>query len=796
MYRWIVFTGNRNLGFVAVLMGVLMATQIHANNDGQDQTPSIPTEGRNRLGETASPYLLQHAANPVHWYPWGEEAFEAARAQNKPIFLSIGYSTCYWCHVMERESFENQEVADVLNADYIAIKVDREERPDVDEIYMTAIQMITRGRGGWPISIFLEPAQLQPFFGGTYFPRHNNGGRRGFIETMDFITDKWNNENDSVMNQANLVGNAVASRLTTKQEPVPLNSKAIEKGVSTLLSRYDTKRGGFSTAPKFPMPIYSDFLMSVGWDIPQARKSVTNTLNQMFMGGMYDQVGGGFHRYSTDGDWLVPHFEKMLYDNGQLVSTYADAYERTGDPTYAKVIEETLGYVDRELSTPEGGFLSAQDAESNHLEGETYLWRKSEIAEALAQAGLTDELDFTLSIYGVDQGTNFRDPHHPEVPPTNVLYLTDHPERLASKHDMTYQEFQNKVDTIDAALLAVRDTRDQPSTDDKVITAWNGVMIKGYADAGRILENPAWISRAERAANFILENMQTDTGKLLRTWRKGRGGSEAFLIDYSALIRGLLAIYRANHSEKTMEQAVALYDTAKSLFYVEGEGWYDTEEGKSDLFVRTRALSDGAMPAATSLVLMDQIDFAEMTGDSRFLQDALATLASESYLISSVPLAAVVATQGLNTLLQTYPEKFDEEFEITMDKPSPVRLSCEPSKLVVPLGSSAEMIVKLRLAKGWHVNSHTPLNEYAVPMSINTIDENITVSVTWPEGESITSSGEQVEVYSGVVEIPIRVSAISTVSGPVSLTVTWQACDVDACLARETHRIPCEIILE
>jgi len=790
------FTRKRILGYVTVLTGVLMATQIHANNDGQDQTPSIPTEGRNRLGETASPYLLQHAANPVHWYPWGEEAFEAARTQNKPIFLSIGYSTCYWCHVMERESFENQEVADVLNADYIAIKVDREERPDVDEIYMTATQMITRGRGGWPISIFLEPAQLQPFFGGTYFPRHSAGGRRGFIETMDFITDKWKNENDSVLNQAILVGNAVASRLTTKQEPVPLNSEAIERGVSTLLSRYDPKRGGFSPAPKFPMPIYSDFLMNVGWDIPQARKSVTNTLNQMFMGGMYDQVGGGFHRYSTDGDWLVPHFEKMLYDNGQLVSTYADAYERTGDPTYAKVIEETLAYVDRELSTPEGGFLSAQDAESNHLEGETYLWRKAEIAEALAQAGLSDELDFTLSIYGVDKGTNFRDPHHPEVPPTNVLYLTDHPEQLASKHNMTYQEFQNKVDTIDAALLAVRNTRDQPSTDDKVITAWNGVMIKGYADAGRILENPTWISRAESAANFILENMQTDTGKLLRTWRKGRGGSEAFLIDYSALIRGLLAIYRANHAAKTMEQAIALYDTAKSLFYVEGEGWYDTEEGKSDLFVRTRALSDGAMPAASSLILMDQIDFTELTGESRFLQDALATLDSESQLISSVPLAAVVATQGLNALLEAYPEKFDEEFEITMDNPSPVRMSCEPSTLVVPLGSSAELVVKLRVANGWHVNSNTPQNEYAIPLSIKSIDENITISVTWPEGESITTSGEQVEVYSRVVEIPVRVSASSIVNGPVSLTVTWQACDVDACLAQETHRIPCEIIVE
>jgi len=580
-----------------------MACDSSFGQSGQDQTPPTANEGRNRLGETTSPYLLQHAQNPVHWYPWGEEAFEAARLQNKPIFLSIGYSTCYWCHVMERESFEDQEVADVLNEHFIAIKVDREERPDVDEIYMTAIQMITRGRGGWPLSVFIEPGNLMPFFGGTYFPKNNSGGRRGFIPTMNFINDKWQNENEGVIQQANLVANAVTSRLTTKQEAVKLNSEVIERGVSALLSRYDSDRGGFSSAPKFPMPIYSDFLLNAGWDIPQVRKSVIKTLDQMFMGGMYDQVGGGFHRYSTDSKWLVPHFEKMLYDNGQLVSTYAQAYEKTGNPTYAKVIEETLEYVERELSSPEGGFLSAQDAESNHLEGETYLWRAKEIEEALSYAGIDEELEFTLSVYGVDKGTNFQDPHHPEVPSTNVLYLTDHPDRLASKHGMTYTEFQNKLDVIDAALLSVRDTRDQPSTDDKVITAWNGIMIKGYADAGRILENPAWIQRAQQAATFILENMQTDSGKLLRTWRMGKGGAEAFLVDYGALIRGLLAIHRANHSKETMEQAIALYDKAKSLFYVEGEGWYDTEEGQSDLFVRTRAQSDGAMPAATSLIL-------------------------------------------------------------------------------------------------------------------------------------------------------------------------------------------------
>ena len=778
---------------IAVVMGVIMVSE---RIKGQDQTPPAPSDGRNRLGETTSPYLLQHAKNPVHWYPWGEEAFEAARQQNKPIFLSIGYSTCYWCHVMERESFEDQEVADVLNEHFIAIKVDREERPDVDEIYMTAIQMITRGRGGWPLSVFIEPEKLMPFFGGTYFPKNNSGGGRGFISTMNFINDKWKNEHEGVMQQANLVANAVTNRLTTKQDAVELNSDVVDRGVSTLLTRYDSEQGGFSNAPKFPMPIYSDFLMSAGWEIPQVRKSVTKTLDQMFMGGMYDQVGGGFHRYSTDSKWLVPHFEKMLYDNGQLVSTYAQAYEKTGNPTYAKVIEETLGYVDLELSSPEGGFLSAQDAESNHLEGESYLWRANEIEQALSYAGIDNELDFTLSVYGVDKGTNFQDPHHPEVPATNVLYLTDHPEQLASKHDMTYSEFQNKLDVIDAALLSVRDSRDQPSTDDKVITAWNGVMIKGYADAGRILENPMWIQRAQRAANFILENMQSDSGKLLRTWRMGKGGSEAFLIDYSALIRGLLAIYRANHSKEIMEKTIALYDKAKSLFYVEGEGWYDTEEEQSDLFVRTRALSDGAMPAATSFILMDQIELAELTHEARFLEDALITLESESHLINSVPLAAVVATQGLHTMLQKYPEKFDEVIEITVDNSSPVRMSCDPTTVSIQSGSAAKLNVTLLLAKGWHVNSHTPANEYATPLSFNSLDENMSISVDWPKGEVIESAGEQIEVYGESVVLPITVTANKNAKGPFSLMVTWQACDTDACLMAETTRVPCKIVME
>ncbi len=775
-------------------MGVGMVSEV---TSGQNQAPQLPSDGMNRLGETTSPYLLQHQHNPVNWYPWGEDAFEAARAQNKPIFLSIGYSTCYWCHVMERECFEDQEVADVLNEHFISIKVDREERPDVDEIYMTAVQLITRGRGGWPISLFLEPEQLRPFFGGTYFPKYDSSGRRGFISTMNFIAQKWQDENDSVLQQAALVGDAISTRLSTKQTPVPLDASVIDSGTTSLLSRYDSTRGGYSNAPKFPMPSYLDFLMETSWDTQFVKTSVTNTLNQMSMGGMYDQVGGGFHRYSTDAKWLVPHFEKMLYDNGQLVSTYAQAYKRTGDPVYAKVIEETLNYVDRELRIPEGGFLSAQDAESNHLEGETYLWRKSEIEQALTEAGMEKDIAFTLEVYGVDLGTNFQDPHHPEVPPANVLYLTSHPDELAKKFGMTYLEFQQRLDAINAALLAVRDTRDQPSTDDKVITAWNGMMISGYADAGRILKNQEWMNRAQQAATFILQNLRTDSGKLLRTWRNGKGGTEAFLIDYSALIHGLLAIYRANESQEVLKQATELYDTAKELFYAQNDGWYDTEEGQSDLFVRTRAQSDGAMPAATSLILLDQIDLAQVTQNPIYLEDALQTLESESQLLTAAPLAAVVATRGLHTLLQTHPEKFTYETTDIATSDSPVTLSCEPSTLSIAKGGKASISVQLKLSEGWHVNAHSPGSEYAIPLSFSVLNENVTLSASWPKGKKLVSAGERVVVYSGTeVLIPVSISADKNAAGPVSISVTWQACNEDSCLAPETLQVPCKIVVE
>ncbi len=754
------------------------------------QGPITADEGRNRLGETTSPYLLQHQYNPVHWYPWGEEAFAAAKAQNKPIFLSIGYSTCYWCHVMERECFEDQEVADWLNDSFIAIKVDREERPDVDEIYMTALQLMTRGRGGWPISLFLEPNSLKPIWGATYLSKQD------FIDFMKTTKKVWNSDQQKVLDRADEVAKVIISRLTSLQEPVALVPESIKEGASYLLSRFDAERGGFSGRPKFPMPIYSDYLMETSWANSQVQKAVKKTLDSMFMGGMYDQVGGGFHRYSTDAKWLVPHFEKMLYDNGQLVSTYAKAYELTGDPTYAKVVEETLEYVERELSAPDGGFFSAQDAETNHLEGETYLWREAQIRKVLEAAGMEDEITFALSLYGVDQGTNFQDPHHPEEPATNVLFLIDHPEKLSAKYKMSYPEFQARVDAIDAALLAVRDTRDQPTTDDKVITAWNGIMITGFADAGRIFQNETWIERATRAATFILNEMQLENEKLLRTWREGKGGAEAFLIDYASMIGGLLAIYDANQDEKMLASAIELYDKARELFFVEDEGWYDTEEGKSDLFVRTRALSDGAIPAATSFILGDLVSLSEITKDSRFIDDAMRTIESESQWLSSQPIAVVVAAKHVDRFMKLHPEKFDSAPIFIADNDSTVKMRCEPANVSIPVGESTTILVTLQMDRGWHVNSNKPGNEYTIPLSFTSLNEGVSIEVKWPKSKKMVSAGERVMVFGGDISIPITLTASSSAAGKVTLMARWQSCNEDTCLAPEDNRVPCTINVE
>ncbi|MHC4991738.1 MAG: thioredoxin domain-containing protein, partial [Planctomycetota bacterium] len=433
------------------------ATEQNENAMTEPPTETPPAiELRNRLADETSPYLLQHEANPVHWFPWGPEAFEAARALGRPIFLSVGYSTCYWCHVMERESFENEQIAAIMNEHFICIKVDREERPDVDDIYMRAVQMLNQGHGGWPMSVFLEPGGLRPFIGGTYFPPTDQAGRPGFPTVLEQVAAFWRDRRQDVVQQATMVADAVRQQMAVEFAPQEIGRDEIARAQGQLMSMYDQQDAGFVVAqqrrPKFPIPSALDFLMSTAWDVESNRKAVIHTLDRMATGGMYDQVGGGFHRYSTDEKWLVPHFEKMLYDNGQLASTYAEAYQRTGDAFYAQIIRETLDYVIREMTSPEGGFYSAQDAEVNHREGQNYLWQPGEVRKALSEAGREDLVDLALEVYGFNNGTNFQDPHHPEDEATNVVYLVERPDVMAGRLDLALEEFESRLVAINEIL--------------------------------------------------------------------------------------------------------------------------------------------------------------------------------------------------------------------------------------------------------------------------------------------------------------------------------------------------------
>ena len=471
--------------------------EMQAGPSDDEQEPGDPVHAHtNRLIEETSPYLLQHAHNPVDWHPWGAKSIELARREGKPIFLSIGYSTCYWCHVMERESFESEATAALMNQDFVCIKVDREQRPDVDEIYMTSCQVFTRmttgqASGGWPLSVFIDSETLKPYYVGTYFPPTPSAGRPSFSQVLEGLAAAWKDQRDAVTAQADQIAALVSEALAAGESARGLGADEVRNAMDRLMTIHDREHGGFGSAPKFPQPVFLELLFESGWDREPVRQALALTLDRMATGGMYDQVGGGFHRYSTDGRWLVPHFEKMLYDNGQLASVYAESFARTGDEYHARIARETVDYVLKEMTDPgTGAFYSAQDAEVNTHEGENYLWNEDEVASVLEAAGLEDDVPLALKFFGLDQGPNFQDPHHRELPPTNVLFMIERPDVFAESEGLSSDEMDAFLARIRAALYEARAKRDQPGLDDKLIVAWNGLMIMGMADAGRVLGRP------------------------------------------------------------------------------------------------------------------------------------------------------------------------------------------------------------------------------------------------------------------------------------------------------------------
>jgi len=566
----------------------------------------------NHLINETSPYLRQHAHNPVDWYPWGPEAFERAQRENKPIFLSIGYSTCHWCHVMAHESFEHPEVARLMNETFVSIKVDREERPDIDNVYMSACQAMT-GSGGWPLSIIITPDK-KPFFAATYIPRESRFGLTGMMELIPHIGDLWATRRGEALSLSDKI--AAVLQQTSRETPgEELDKATLDLTYEQLAGRFDEKHAGFSGAPKFPTPHNLLFLLRY-WKRSgkqAALDMVEKTLQAMRQGGIYDHVGFGFHRYSTDSQWLVPHFEKMLYDQAMLAMAYTEAYQATGKEDYGKTAREIFNYVLRDMTVPEGGFCSAEDADSEGEEGKFYLWTHEDIRQALGN----EEADFVAKVFNIEKDGNFAEQTTGRKSGVNILHLRRTLGELASDLNLSQQDLQAHLELIRQKLFAYRDKRVHPMKDDKILTDWNGLMIAALAKGAQAFDEPEYAEAACGAADFILGNMRKADGRLWHRYRDGQAGIEANLDDYAFLVWGLIELYEAVFNTKYVKVALELTnDMLKHFWDEDGGGFYLMPDDGESLLVRKREIYDGAIPSGNSVAMLNLLRLGRMTARS------------------------------------------------------------------------------------------------------------------------------------------------------------------------------------
>jgi len=610
----------------------------------------------NRLIWEKSPYLLQHAHNPVDWYPWGEEAFEKARRENKPIFLSVGYSTCHWCHVMERESFESAEVAEFLNRWFVPVKVDREERPDVDRIYMTFVQATTGG-GGWPMSVWLTP-DLKPFYGGTYFPREDAYGRPGFLSVLKRIAELWQRDHERIAESGRRLIEQLARHLRAENSSGTLGEAVFDAAFNQLRRSFDPRFGGFGGAPKFPRPVVHQFLLRY-WARTgnrEALEMVLLTLRRMAAGGMCDQLGGGFHRYAVDDRWFVPHFEKMLYDQAQLAVSYLEAFLITGERFYADTAREVLEYVLRDLTGPDGAFHSAEDADSaidparpaEKGEGAFYLWTRAEIDELL---GLP-VADWFSFVYGVEEEGNVRHDPHGEFAGKNILHQAHTIDEAAGHFGADRELVQAALAEARRKLLEARGRRPRPHLDDKVLTAWNGLMISSFALAAQALGDERYLAAARRASRFILSRLYDPAaGTLLRRYRDGEAAISGFLDDYAFLIAGLLDLYEACFELEFLQTAERLADRMIERFEdAPHGGFYATAEGDSSLVLRLKDDYDGAEPSGNSMAVLVLARLAAMTGRMEFRRAAEGAVEAFASRLDSLPVSLPLMLVGAEFL--------------------------------------------------------------------------------------------------------------------------------------------------
>jgi uncharacterized protein YyaL (SSP411 family) len=721
----------------------------------------------NRLAKESSPYLLQHQHNPVDWYPWGEEAFEAAREQDKPIFLSVGYSTCYWCHVMERQSFENQAVADEMNRRFINIKVDREERPDVDQLYMMAVQLLTR-HGGWPMSVFLMP-DLRPFYGGTYFPPSDMHGRPGFVTILRGIDDAWKQRRGDVVQTADQL-KGMLHQLAEPARPrraIQIDAKLINDWIDRSTGDFDSTHGGFGGAPKFPRQTLLELLLvQRGPGVNLALR----TLDAMAAGGIRDHLGGGFHRYSTDARWLVPHFEIMLYDNAMLAWCYVEAHRQTGEARHAQVARGIFDFVLREMTDPAGGFYTAFDAEVDAMEGQSYLWTARQIEQVLGQ----DDAKLFNHVYGVDRGANFADPHHGDgVPDQNILYLPNPAELTA--------ELEQRLSSMRHRLYLARQKRKQPLLDTKILTSWNALMIRALAHGGQVFNEPRYLQAACRAAEFLLDHHRDPLGELYRTSRDVRPKHHGFLDDYAFFAQALLALHQATGQTRWRQHAMDIANRMLDQFQADNApvgGLYFTRASSTDLIVRQKVGADSPLPSGNAVAAMVLLQLGRVRESAMILEAFAAQLDEQAEAMSAMAQAAFQYVGHSGPLMISSGESSTDH------PPSPRQLAETIVNLSTDWADPTRLLVRMEIASGYHVNAHEPsAGLLATELTVMEEASHQVRQIEYPPGvrRTFEFSSDPIDVYENSITLAVDFNQPQT-GRPVSLSLRYQACDERACL--------------
>jgi uncharacterized protein YyaL (SSP411 family) len=790
--------------FARAGLGIGLALTLTLSASAAEPKDKAPA---NRLARETSPYLLLHAHNPVDWYPWGPEALAKAKAENRPIFLSVGYSSCYWCHVMERESFMNPAIAKYLNEHFVSIKVDREERPDIDQVYMTALRAFGNG-AGWPMSMFLTP-DGRPFFGGTYFPPDDRNGFEGFLGILKRVDDAWRDHRAELDRDADRLVTVVRRSLAGAgaRGRVPLSRDLATRGRVQLTEQFDPTYGGFGFSsenprrPKFPEPVNLVFLLDQhrrGAKGPPGSglnplAMVVLTLDQMARGGIRDQLAGGYHRYSTNRTWSVPHFEKMLYDNAQLAAAHLLAFERTGDVRWQHEAEATFAFVARSMTAPEGGFFSALDAEVSGEEGQSYVWTREEVARVLEASA---DHDVFAAVYGLTLAPNF----------VEGRYVLLEPRSRGAQAELlktTAEALEQRLAPLRAKLLTVRDRRPAPLLDDKVLTSWNGLMIAAYAEGFRLLKVEAYRQAAERAADFLLTRLQTPDGRLLRTYRNGQAKIPAYLEDYAFLAHGLLRLHAATGDPARQAQARALTDRMIADFADTREGgFFSTAGDHESLLARPKDPFDGALPSGNSVAIRNLVALAAATGEKRYLDMAGQALDAFSATLAENAGALPLMLVALDEYLDARPAPAAVAAAPANELPggpTVIEATAAPAPgAVIAAGGELDVIVTLVIKDGWHVYANPTGADFLIPTTLTLTPGGpaTLAAVRYPAGTAklaTPGSTDTASVYEGKVKLTARVRLDAQARpGPLalSLKVGYQACNDRACLAPASLNVP------